>query len=411
MKTELELVDESATQVDNYRRCHRYWGFDKISKIPRAENLSLELGKRVHDILENFLQGKERINPKETWRMKPGATLFYPGKIAMGMLSKALPSHYYDRFKAEMEFKMEIGVGNGVLWRGKIDVHWLDEEFLFFVDHKTSKDPAMWGKKEADLLTDTQAILYPRIGFELYPEAEVCSFALNYGSTKLQYNKNYHPTVVSTKEEIIERYERLIVPASQEMAQAFREKINPMELEPNPKACDAYGGCPFRGTHCVLNKGQKMGMFMKSGGLLGKLLDKNNETETAEEVDGLNPPETEEAANTPVLDKKTKLAAMLKSKESKSEPLKTVAKTPAKKPSAGSMLGKLKTAKAPTARKAEEEVAVPVTFGTKSGLGTAEVDKLALISVIAMLISQPLSDKAREEAEKFGKVLVPEQFL
>jgi hypothetical protein len=347
----------SATQIDNFRRCPRVWAWDKIGRIPRTPAQSLELGSRVHEILEAYYKGEGAPDLSETWRFDAKGALFYPGKIASSMISKAIPAKAVPLLEVELDFKnTTVGAAYGVIYVGKIDVHWRTRmpvgEALVLRDHKTSSDPAAWGKKEEDLKNDTQCLIYSRVGLDLYPEVEAVDFGLNYGSTKLQSKKNYHPNWVMSAAKVRERFESQIEPLAIYMAQLKREERHPLEIEPNPNACGDFRGCPHR-ERCQLTAKQKIGALIMSekGSLVDRLLAKSkaskNETPQEEETEsaGINPPETDVVEETP------------------EEPEKLVETPPAKKPTATKVkrsTAKKKTETKPEEPKKEEPVETPL---------------------------------------------------
>jgi DNA-binding FrmR family transcriptional regulator len=296
----MQPVYLSATQIDNCRRCPRRWAWEKIEGIETPKAQSLELGSRVHDILEAFYQGKGSPDLRETWRFSPESPIFYPGEIASSMISNAIPAGAMSKLHAEMMFTDKtIGAKHGIIYVGKIDVHWLADSALGrlieIVDHKTSSDPKAWGKKEEDLKNDVQNILYSRAGLEMYSDADAVRFTLNYGSTKLQKSKNYHCSYTIVREQAIEVFEREIEPIAIAMAEWKRAGVHPLELEPNPDACGDFRGCPHR-ERCELSTEQRIkGLIMSTQGSLVERLKakaKAGKAETVEE--GINPPEKAE---------------------------------------------------------------------------------------------------------------------
>jgi hypothetical protein len=295
----------SATQIDNFKRCPRLWAWDKIARIPRTPHQATELGSRVHDILEAYYQRKGTPDPTETWRFKPDSKLFYPGQIAASMISDAIPASAVDKLQAEMEFKTEI---NGIVYVGKIDVHWVEYcpdyrmNILHVVDHKTSSDPAQWGKKESDLENDTQRILYAKAGLELYPEVEKVVFTLNYGSTKLQKSKNYTVSHSALAYEIRHDFETKIEPFARYMVEQKTAGTDPLKLDPNPSACGVFGGCPHV-DRCQLSTKQRIGALIMGDSsyvndILARAKAKKAETgaepEPKPETTPVNPPEQTE---------------------------------------------------------------------------------------------------------------------
>jgi hypothetical protein len=260
----VELIEISATQIENFKRCQRYWAWQKIAGITTPRTKSLELGSRVHDILDSYYRGESSPNLAEVWSFSPGSKLFYPGKIASQMISKAVPASVVPFIKSEMPFKnTRIGQDYGVIYTGKIDVHWTaasKERWVYIVDHKTSSDPEKWGKKLESLEYDTQRILYARVCIDLYMATQT-SFILNYGSTLCQKSKNYFVECRESANDVIRQFEINIEPFAIAMAEAKRLQASPLAFEANPDACGMFGGCPFT-DRCRLTPGQRIGALI-----------------------------------------------------------------------------------------------------------------------------------------------------
>ncbi len=277
----------SATQIDNFRQCPRKWAWDKIKRIPREPAKSFELGSRVHDILEAYYKGEGSPDLDEVWRFSPDSALHYPGRIASGMISEAIPAEAMPDVQAEKLFECDT-LTPGIVYVGKIDVHWVKDGIINIVDHKTSTDPEKWGKK--DLENDTQKMMYSAACAAVYPEADEVSFALNYGSTKLQYKKNYyvHAKQIKTKE-AIEIFKAEIEPIALYMAQLKRANTEPTELPPSTDACGMFGGCPYK-MHCNLTTQERMSGLMSGNSKVADLLAKAQKNKGIEK-DPINPPD------------------------------------------------------------------------------------------------------------------------
>ena len=269
MSKELETVYLSATQIENFVRCPRLWGWQKIAGLERERSKSLELGTRVHEILETYYLGEGAPQLDEVWRFTDGGKIFYPGRIASQMISGAIPADAVTRVKPELAFENKtIGKSYGVVFVGKIDIHWLSEiehgQILHIVDHKTSADPEKWGKKEKDLPDDIQQLLYSRVGIEMYPKVKRVQFALNYGSTALQKRKNYwcyyNQGAIIVQRDFLEKIE----PVAKLMAHLKRNVTDVLTLEPNASVCQMFGGCSFI-ERCQLTQKQKIGAFIMAG--------------------------------------------------------------------------------------------------------------------------------------------------
>ena len=297
----MEIVNQSATQIDTFLKCPRQWCWQKIAGLSQPPAKSLELGKRVHDILEAYYQKRGAPDMSETWQFQGQGKVYYPGRIASLMISDVIPAWAGEILQAELPFEEgHIGRAWGVVFRGQVDVHWVENRTLHIVDHKTSVDPKHYGKQ--DLSEDIQRILYSRVLLDIYPHVDRVEFSLNYGSTGADPKKNYYITHEATAQEVIDDFETKIVPVSKFMAEAKRQNMNPLELEPNAAHCPAFGGCEFF-DRCELTTEQRIGaLFMgEKRNFLAELQEKQKAkkgviAKSKKTEVSVNPPEAETVA-------------------------------------------------------------------------------------------------------------------
>lgn len=278
------MFQVSATQIDTFRKCPQQWYNFKVLKLPQSKAQSLELGSRVHELIELYYLKKEVPSKDEVWRFAENTAVFYPGRIAQGMISGAIPAGV--PVLPELEFEL-TSVTPGVTYTGKIDAPWLDadQKTAHIVDHKTSADPEKWGKKEGDLHLDSQKLLYCRAILERWSKVERVTFTLNYGSTKLEYRKNYFVTVEVSAAQIRADFAEHIEPVVKQMA-LVKENGAP---EKNPEACGLFGGCQFKST-CKISTSARIGALM-SNSKVAELLARVKKQQTNVEEDPMNPPE------------------------------------------------------------------------------------------------------------------------
>ena len=342
----------SATQIDNFRRCPRYWAWQKIAGLETPPNKSLELGKRVHDILDAFYSGKGAPQLDETYRFDRKSALFYPGKIAAQMIDnewarRIAAIQSAGRLKSEVSFEdRELGADYGVVFTGRADLHFTFADTLSIIDHKTSSDPEKWGKK--DLEHDTQRMLYLAALSLWYPKAAELSFALNYGSTKLQRRKNYVIEHTSTRSLLMEQFIEEIEPVARAMAELKRRKTNPLKIEPDASACGLFGGCPFI-DNCALTQKQKMKGLIMGNALLDQILKNRPDLRKQAEELGVSPG-TEDPMNPPEAASETSEAPTTKAEPEKVDPPATKAEPEKVDPPATE--AEKDTSKPPKARRA-----------------------------------------------------------
>lgn len=285
----------SATQIENFRRCQRYWAWGKIEKILRPPHQATALGHRVHEILEGYLKSDTKIDLSEAWQLGPQTRVFYPGKIAAA-LYKNIALLDQSEWLIETEFE-NTDIVPGVSLVGKIDVWWRDQNGDFhIIDHKTSSDPEKWGKKKDDLELDSQRILYSLVlGRDNL--RNTTEFSLSYGSTNLEHKKNYVVTVGDTNAHIAALWGEHFRPLVLEMARLKKQGVRALELEPNTDACGLFGGCPYR-EHCGLSSAERMKGFIMGNSKLDEIL-AAAKAKNAEVAAAAPAPKNEAAINPP----------------------------------------------------------------------------------------------------------------
>lgn len=266
---EIETVKEyvtSAAQLTTARQCMRKWAWKYIAGIDEPPSQPLELGKKVHSILEAYLKDGTVPDPNETWRFKPGARLFYVGKIALTMFSAIMPKPGTGTVEGGLTMTI-----SGVKLRGFID-HWNfdptagEEGRITIIDHKTSSDPEKWGKTPETLLDDVQPIVYARMLLERHPGADVTCF-WNYGSTDAVQRKAKVVGIDMSPGAVYAKFENDVVPLARVLRSHVEAKTDPLSLPPNPDICDMFGGCPHR-SRCNLSTKDRIGAFVMAGSSL-----------------------------------------------------------------------------------------------------------------------------------------------
>lgn len=360
----MKSVRVSASQIQLASLCWRKWAFAYIEGKREPETRQLALGTRVHFILEAYLKYGKVPDPYETWSFREHLltqmgcgnarergdarrawdaggedddTTFYPGKIAMNMMPPGVfpaPGEGY----VEHEFAWH---DRGIVWNGLLDWHDFDpdaepEEFdnipghekrgrITIVDHKTSSDPAKWGKLGDDFFThigveyapeeearrlhfDAQAIIYARAMLAKYGPANVIAH-WNYGSTRGVASKSRVATTRYAPGTVYALFENKVRPVGEQIRKLRVMKADPLSLPPNPDACHAYHKeCPHAST-CNLSTAERIGNIVMGNALVDSLLQQasapaETKTTTPEmppvEPGGVNPPEASAPPQIPV---------------------------------------------------------------------------------------------------------------
>ena len=285
------MIYISATQIDTYLRCPRAWAWPYVAGKPKIQSPATELGSETHRLIEVWERTAEPPVPSRLWRNSQGKDL-YPGKVALGMIDTLLKQGINPKILIEcgglVEYEFNLvndlnknPIIEGVTLTGKIDLTFQSYEkhegsnvpvkTLYIVDHKTSSDPKEWGKSEESLVKDTQKILYSFAAWYLLGHAAYIIFALNYGSTKSEYSKNYFVQVKTSYEQVLKDFHDKLKPAIIEMRNIKTAKPNPLDLSCNPEACGMFRGCPYI-SDCQLTGAQKMKGLMMSNSLVDRIL-------------------------------------------------------------------------------------------------------------------------------------------
>lgn len=307
-----ELIKVSPSQVNTFRTCERKWGHEKIGGHVEPEKQGTALGTYVHGILEAYAEHGTAPDTEETWQFEPGAKTFYPGVIALNMITRVMPPPGVAVTEGEFEFQPGP---NDPIVRGFVDLGYegsehsfpeldaIDGPVLVVVDHKTSSNPKKWGKTEESLPKDPQAIMYAMAALHEWrqsntgpPPLVLCAW--NYGATNGKPSGGKIVFALFTPKEVFAAF-RALLPTIRKIARLRKERPDPNTLKFNAGACSMYGGCPHR-DRCNLTNEQKLESLMTTS-LLDDLLDEEQSTAPPEaelpppvEGDQVNPPEAHE---------------------------------------------------------------------------------------------------------------------
>ena len=236
--------DEKAGNGD--KGCNRKWGFDKINRVKRPKNPVLEFGKTGHKHAQNWL--KKGTPPPDT----PEGNTF-----KLGIKKGWLPAPKTKGVSTEEEFAREMHeIADDLLFIGYIDVVDVrNPDHVIVTDHKFTKD-LRWMMTEEELADDIQAIGYARIVFDQTEAQKVTARWIYYCASQPQKKpgqplKPRKPKAAKKVEhtfvrgdEFNAKWERF-VEISRGIYHAKNTVKEAHELDANPRACSAYGGCPY----------------------------------------------------------------------------------------------------------------------------------------------------------------------
>lgn len=294
MHTALPLI--SASQISTYLDCKRKWAWKSIAKIKPPSTASTELGIEVDDTqLQPYLRdGRTFDYTRDSGYIAASALAFLPAPQAQGI---ELQKHF--------TLKSPSGLFG---YQGYIDLWSPDSGVMpgleggapLVSDFKTTVN-LKWQKSKETLAKDIQAMLYATYAVAS-TRSPVVDLAWVYMQTK--GTRKASRTHLRVLQSHVAQEFKAIDATAREMfdvrkrLEARDRDVAPLELEPNPLACDSYGGCPYR-HKCNLSPVNEPAfteddMAIGWGALKKNISDKRTEV-LAEappvEVAGINPPE------------------------------------------------------------------------------------------------------------------------
>jgi hypothetical protein len=264
------VVVLSASQIERFVLCKRWWALEYIYGVRSPQKASAELGDKVHKLLEDWLR-----------EAKPIVGTSREAKIAR-MMVRFLPQPG----SGVPERKFYFRTRHGHYYTGRMDWSGVLYDALYQlivvgIDHKTtanyadhykldkhgrvmrdqSGEPIVirgYGKTEADLHVDIQAVIYAIalfVGFE----TSLAELFWNYGETK---KETENPQVVPVKTRVhlpivFAKFDQVIEPIAAEIILLHQQQPHPFQLPPTVTACDAYGGCPHQ-DYCNISEQERL---------------------------------------------------------------------------------------------------------------------------------------------------------
>ena len=267
LESTIEEHPTSASQVETAELCWRKWGFNKLDGISSPSNASAQRGTDVHSVLESWLKDAKPINFDTDI-----------GKIASGGL-RFLPKPKTQVVEGNFTFRTATSIYRGLKDfknpRG-IPVRKVG-------DHKTTSD-FRWMKDPIKLRRDAQAVIYAvseieesrnlgvepervELGWVYYlaepkrpkglkvllhvlPDERTPIPELPADVRKEHFGVMYYP-------ELYTRFAEIEGTAAQ-MLRYHQEQAKGADLPFNAAACQAFGGCPYRNSPCVLTVSQRI---------------------------------------------------------------------------------------------------------------------------------------------------------
>jgi hypothetical protein len=237
----------SKTQLEAWKLCKRKWGFPYLEGL-RGSNEFATFGTQVHAQLERWLARGVLPDP------------YLPeGKVAESGLQH-LPPPSTPGLLVETEV---FTITNESVYHGFAD--WIEppvDGVPVIGDHKSTVD-FKWSLTPEDLEQDIQANIYARAAMQLYDVDRAEARWIYY---RTRGAPKSHVVSRSLTREGVERvFLEVIDPLAAEIQAAWEQRPRVLELEPNPRACNDFGGCPFRESCSMDAKGRLIAMVAHSG--------------------------------------------------------------------------------------------------------------------------------------------------
>jgi RecB family exonuclease len=261
----------SASQIESYVKCHRYWHFKSILKVPEAQTGRQALGESYHLVMEKVPKGLEWPNHADTsatpeeWQKAEALA-----KISLPLLPPE-PAHI--PIKREWQIKLDT-YENGPTFIGYVDLAlppglgWpsflIPANEAIIGDYKTTSD-FRYMKTPEELENSVQMMSYAKWAIQEWPSGlvgqdqptpELVRLLHIYARTKPPFNRQSirHESAVVTKDQINIFWDKTldIIREMQQTATCTSSD----DVEANGALtghCEAYGGCSFR-DKCGISK-------------------------------------------------------------------------------------------------------------------------------------------------------------
>lgn len=228
----------SPSQLAEWNLCKRKWAWRYVAKIKSMPHASAQLGTEVHALLEEF--AKTRI----MWSyVNDDGTPRRAARIAEKALPFLPPPGAPFSVEGKFTFPSFIEGGRPLFFSGFRDL--LEPGQV--TDYKTTSN-FRYAKTEEDLLTDPQGVIYAYEALQT-TGAETINLRWLYLHTGTPKAKAVEVRV--HRDGVKKEFRRLEVLA-REIERVHHGCTDPLDLPPEPTACESFGGCPHR-SRCNLS--------------------------------------------------------------------------------------------------------------------------------------------------------------
>lgn len=280
--------------------CPRKWAWRSLDGVEFPSNAAAAFGTAVHAQLERWF--KKGVRPDATSDVgivAESALHLWPVpkdvsnvEFHIGVVIDDCEYHGYQDVEALQTFEPQNSIGFSVIVGAMVG------------DHKTTSD-FKWAKSEEQLSTDPQALIYALAAMQRH--------AVDYVELRWVYMRKSKPfqarkvSLVVTRDYVESFVRDHINPLARQMERIRGLGLKALQLEPDARACSAYGGCSYRDL-CNLSDIEKFDSIITQDTLAQKLRkgDSMAELTLAEkmaarvaqlkEVSQINPPEASKPA-------------------------------------------------------------------------------------------------------------------
>lgn len=242
----------SASSTETYLDCKRKWAYGYYWRVPRVTSPAAEVGNKVHDVLETYLDlGEKPEDPNNRyWRIAEPGLQFLPEVITAADGSLDYPINpglcgVVGNWKVEEWVKCKCGPLNFV---GKVDLYNLEDfDNIQIDDHKTTGDSSWrWAKTPRQLaeLIQPHAYAWSLVEVHRLDHPESVDFRHIYYATKGP-PKAMEVRAPNVPWENVEKTWRKLETIAEQMAKLALTITEPEEVEATTSSCKKYGGCPY----------------------------------------------------------------------------------------------------------------------------------------------------------------------
>jgi hypothetical protein len=219
----------SASQVEAYRRCPRFWFNQSVLKIRTPPSPAQERGSKCHKTVETFFETGALVGDTEALA------------ITQPVMSLLPPRG--EELLVEHKIEMATYVG-GPSWIGYIDYFDPREHPIHVGDLKSTSD-IRYCKTPSELVGLVQMNSYAHWALGEYPAENEVRLSHTYMVTRRPH-KAHVVQAVTNRSIVSQNWSRDLATVREMQAWATERPETADALPPNTNACDMYGGCAFR---------------------------------------------------------------------------------------------------------------------------------------------------------------------